>query len=31
MTISPMRDAGGRLFGASCIARDISARRRAEA
>ncbi|HEX5011522.1 MAG TPA: PAS domain S-box protein [Planctomycetota bacterium] len=30
LTISPIRDASGRILGASKIARDISARRRAE-
>ncbi|HYF15162.1 MAG TPA: PAS domain S-box protein [Phycisphaerales bacterium] len=30
LTISPIRDAGGRLVGASKIARDVSARRRAD-
>jgi PAS domain S-box-containing protein len=30
VTISPIRDAGGRLVGASAIARDISERKRAE-
>jgi PAS domain S-box-containing protein len=31
LTVSPVRDADGRVVGASKIARDISARRRAEA
>lgn len=31
LTISPVRDAGGRVVGASKIARDITARKRAEA
>jgi PAS domain S-box-containing protein len=31
LTISPIRDSGGELVGASLAARDISARRRAEA
>ena len=31
LTISPIRDAAGRVFGASKVARDISAQKRAEA
>ena len=31
LTVSPIRDASGRVVGASKIARDITARRRAEA
>jgi PAS domain S-box-containing protein len=31
LTVSPIRDAGGRIIGASKIARDITGRRRAEA
>jgi len=30
LTISPLRDAAGRIFGASKIARDVTARKRAE-
>ena len=30
LTVSPMRDSGGRIIGASKVARDISDRRRAE-
>jgi len=30
LTVSPIRDAGGRVVGASKVARDISARKRAE-
>ncbi len=31
LTYSPIRDGGGRIIGLSCIARDITARREAEA
>ena len=30
MTISPIRDAAGTITGASCLAQDVSERRRAE-
>lgn len=30
LTVSPIKDSGGRAIGASCVARDISERKRAE-